>query len=48
MNKKYTPEEADALVKKWSTGIVATVLLFVNFCLPALVIGGILYFVFVR
>lgn len=48
MNKKFTPKEADALVKKWSTGIVAVVLLFINVCLPALAIAAILYWIFWR
>ena len=48
MKKQYTSEEADKLVKNWTTGIVTTVLLFVNFCLPVLVVGGLLYWIFGR
>jgi hypothetical protein len=48
MNKKYTADEADKLVTKWATILTTSALLFVNVCLPALVIGGILYFVFGR
>lgn len=48
MKKKYTPEEADKLVKNWTVGITSAVLLFVNVCLPVLVIGGFLYWLFGR
>jgi len=46
MNKKYTAEEANKLEKKWTVILTTAVLFFIAVCLPALVIGGILYFVF--
>ncbi len=48
MNKKYTAEEAGKLEKKWTVILTTATLLFVNVCLPALVIGGALYFFFGR
>jgi hypothetical protein len=48
MNKKYTADEAAKLEKKLTVGFTAAALLFVNVCLPVLVIGGILYFIFGR
>ncbi len=48
MNKKYTVDEADKLTKKWTGILTTSVLVFVNVCLPALVIGGFLYWLFGR
>ena len=48
MNKKYTADEADKLTKKWTVIFTTSVLLFVNVCLPVLVISGVLYFIFGR
>ena len=48
MKKKYTVEEADKLEKKWTAILTTSILLFVNVCLPVLVVGGILYFIFGR
>ena len=48
MNKKYTADEADKLEKKLTVILTTSILLFVNVCLPVLVIGGILYFIFGR
>jgi len=48
MNKKYTADEADKLVTKWTVIVTTSVLLFVNICLPVLFIGGILYWIFGR
>ena len=46
MNKKYTADEAARLEKNLTVGITSAVLLFVNICLPVLVIGGVLYLIF--
>ncbi len=48
MNKKYTADEADKLEKKWTVILTTSILVFVNVCLPVLVIGGVLYFIFGR
>ena len=34
--------------KKMTIGLTTTILIAVNVCLPTLVIGGILYFIFVK
>jgi len=48
MNKKYTADEANKLEKKWTAILTTSILVFVNVCLPVLVIGGVLYFIFGR
>ncbi len=48
MNKKYTADEANKLEKKWTVILTTSVLLFVNVCLPVVVVGGILYLIFGR
>ena len=48
MKKKYTADEANKLEKKWTAILTTSVLLFVNVCLPVVVIGGILYWIFGR
>jgi hypothetical protein len=48
MKKTYTAEEADKLTRKWTVIVTSTVLVFVNICLPAMLIGGILYWIFGR
>jgi hypothetical protein len=48
MNKKYTADEAARLEKKLTVGFTTVILLFVNVCLPVLVIGGVLYWIFGR
>jgi len=46
MNKKYTPDEADKLEKRLTIGFTTAALLLINICLPALVIGGVLWLIF--
>ena len=46
MKKNFTADEADKLTKKLTVIFTTSILLFVNICLPVLVIGGILYLIF--